>query len=276
MLFVHLGSSPKGCESLRMVIMKNSYMKRIVSGLGVIVLAISSSQAGAAWNGEAVNLSSACLADSYNTVISCSNSTSGLVDVSGWSISPSGTTTFVSRSVKDWGTSNGLGVQYSGDEQHAIDNIEKTDLILLAFSERVSLSQITLGWSDYDGDFSLLAYGGSASTLSAIKDEFDNQTGLDNYVSKGWSLIGNYDAPGNIGFPDYDQPISTSTYSSYWLVSAYNSKFGGSLDGCDSFKVLKIAGTTEPTQETPEPGSMMLLGAGLFGMMALRRRQFVK
>ena len=69
---------------------------------------------------------------------------------------------------------------------------------------------------------------------------------------------------------------NTNTYSQYWLVGAYNplaNPNGGSLGTTsDYMKLSAVAGTVQSGQ-VPEPGSIALMAAAIFGMAAVRRRK---
>ena len=102
-------------------------------------------------------------------------------------------------------------------------------------------------------------------------------------LTDGWQLIGNY-GNAQVG----TTAVSTSVSSSYWLVAAYNSVFGGTCSGCSSatgqssykgtdyFKLSGVAGSQPGGGgggSAPEPSTMALLGISMLGAVALRRRQ---
>jgi hypothetical protein len=184
----------------------------------------------------------------------------------------------------------GLGVTTSGETlsspQHAIDNNGAIESVLISFSngvggitsaDKVNLSSITVGWSNGDTDFSVYAYTGAATpSTSPLGLTYSNLT------SNSWQLIGHYNKSGTGLFG-----IANSVYSSHWLIGAYNGLGSGMDKGDDYFKLAKVTGTKCPTTGTipagcngggtpggvPEPGTLLLMGAGLLGLTRMSRRK---
>lgn len=192
---------------------------------------------------------------------------------------------------------NYLDQQEGNDPEHSMDNNERWDSMLFNFSAAINLTSVDLGWYSNDADISVLAYTpttGQSSTPTLVGKTY---AGL---LANGWSLVGNYaDLQTR---PNLTANLSTNLVSSYWLVMAYNSDAfssygcqGGAVNsagivGCTNgrnqgtttpWDYVKIAslGGNKPTnggggpQGAPEPGTMLLFGAGLAGLAVARRRK---
>lgn len=208
--------------------------------------------------------------------------------------------TFAEAELHKWG-SNGLGVVNRYEDPnvtgpHATDNQYGTDAISLSFDEAVNLTSVGLGWVGGDSDFSLLAWVGPGTpgsivgnTLNGTVPTVANPGASGTLLTSGWALVANY---ADVGISPNPSSTSVSAkdssnkliYSSYWLISAYNTSFGtvnssgfGALGtgATDYFKLLSVAGNTKPPQggSAPEPGSLALMGAALAGMVVVRRRK---
>ncbi|AZZ92684.1 PEP-CTERM sorting domain-containing protein [Hahella sp. KA22] len=170
---------------------------------------------------------------------------------------------------------NGLGV-CNDDEyrktrcatpEHSTDNDPGRDgdfdMIMLSFSEAVSLSSFQNGWYAYDSDVSLLAYTGGAPSYNL------NDKDWEGLLSDGWSVAGNYS-----NTMTKETATSTDLVSKFWLIGAYNPAFGELGELCnelnDHFKLKML---TIDTVECPEPTALGLFGLSLAGLFAARRRK---
>ncbi|NMG17545.1 exosortase-dependent surface protein XDP1 [Aromatoleum bremense] len=181
-----------------------------------------------------------------------------------------------------WWSGNGLGVgnadagtasskdQNEGNNpEHATDNNQRYDSILLSFTEAVKLETLKLGWFNTDSDVSVLAYTGSASPLPLAGLKYQSLT------SNGWSLIGHHS---NVGSTDPVSINAAGIVSSFWLIGAFNPLVGAAQSwtvGNDYVKLAAVSGSTVPTPPAgvPEPGSLTLaaLALGLIALTGSRR-----
>nr|WP_295953999.1 exosortase-dependent surface protein XDP1 [Rhodoferax sp.] len=154
-----------------------------------------------------------------------------------------------------------------------MDNSNGTDLIVLHFGSAINLSSILLGYTYNDADLTVMAYTGAGTpTIS------NNTTGSFT-AGNGWTSVQNYfTAAGASSETDVAVTTNkdTTTYSSWWVISAYNSGFGGSGTGDalnDYVKLMTVAGSTKSSTGVPEPGSLALVGVGLLGLLGSVRRR---
>ena len=195
-----------------------------------------------------------------------------------WATTGSGAT-FAAATLETSGAGNGFRVRAAGEStaspQHAMDNSGAKELIAFHFDTAVALDKIILGWTQNDADITVMAYTGAGAPTIAGKNVGN--------LATGWALIensGDVDAGSGDtgGTPASDTNITrtvngSNVVSSWWLISAYNSGYGGgTLDSLSDFvKILSIS--SKDVTKVPEPGSLVLLSAGLLGLVAVRRRR---
>lgn len=207
-----------------------------------------------------------------------------------------------------------VGEAVSGSPQHAADNAGRKESFVIKFDRATSLSSLSVGYWAQDLDITVMAYTGPAITGASQAmtnwgvTNNDSRTGAAN---NGWQVLGNYasstSTTGSFVRTSFSESTGTSgcsasvdnsttakrdatraklcnqtinlvnsggLSSSYWLVSAYSTAFGGPQvgtgvlsNGNDYFKLLSFSGTTAVS----EPGVLALAGLGLFGVAWSRR-----
>lgn len=184
-------------------------------------------------------------------------------------------TMFAAAKLYNWGSPNGLGVVNKFENPatvgaHSTDNSLGTDLVRLNFTQAVSLNSVGIGWNQTDSDLSVLAWTGPGTPGAVAGTTLG---GAGNTLLSGWTLVGNYANVASL--VNKTAAVTSAIYSSYWLVSAYNTSFGAgtNLDqGNDYFKLLSVSAKTQ-TSTVPEPGTSALFGVALLSMLAISRRK---
>ncbi|MGS0753380.1 hypothetical protein ACVBEH_00630 [Roseateles sp. GG27B] len=258
-------------------------------------------------------LPSAHAASTWQLDSNCSSNcvqTDGTVAAAAYSTSLTGSSNFAAASGLTGYSGGGLGVnqENTGVPNHALDNQGNLEMILLQFTQAVTLSSLNIGWADYDSDITVMAYQGPTTTnTSAAAGATVTAKNISNLKvatagSTGWNLVGSY---ANVVVNAATTINASNLSSSWWLVSAYNSTIGGTVAGADDgsgnpstangssptsaeanayrssgydyVKLFSVTGTkaavTTNGSTVAEPGSLALACLAMLGLFYTRRQR---
>jgi hypothetical protein len=185
------------------------------------------------------------------------------VTVTGWSVADNGSGNYTTTNIRRYST--GLGMCNSGQNPntggcgtgpHATDNINRDEVFLVTFSAPVLVTEafITAWAQDYDASY----WGGGGSlnmsaTTLAMLDAF----GRFNSEFMGTANAGS--SARTVFLNSLESPVS-------WLVFGVEPG-----EDNDKFKFKSISFTV-PEEDTPEPGTLLLIGIGT-ALLAARSRK---
>lgn len=177
--------------------------------------------------------------------------------------------------------------------EHSMDNHGRSDAILLTFTDQIALQSLKLGWIGTDSDVFVLAWAGGGVPAALVGSSFSS-VALDtvNQPETGWRLIDNLS---NVALNTSTVLNAGAISSSYWLIGTggFSSagvtsgdkdangnwiSFGSSGAKYDYVKLAGVGGTKPgnggvPPSSVAEPGSLVLAGLGLVGLIGLGRRR---
>jgi hypothetical protein len=158
--------------------------------------------------------------------------------------------------------------------EHAIDNDQRKDSMLLTFTDSVKLTHAQFGYASGDSDFTVLAFTGGSCGGSVAGQTYSGLTAC------GWTLVSHIV---NAGTSLASINNTGNIASAYWLIGTYISDLAnasktfttsGGAGTADSYKdhlkLLAVKG--DPNGKVPEPGTLGLLGLAALGFWGWRRK----
>lgn len=159
--------------------------------------------------------------------------------------------------------------------EHAIDNEDRKDVVLLSYTAPVMLTDIQIDWKGAGSDMTVLAFTGGDGGPGCASIAGQTYAAL---TTCGWNFVRHL---GNVATGTPQSINNASVYSQLWLVGSYISTIAtgsatnvqtiGTLGiSTDHVKLLLVKG--DPNGRVPEPGTLGLLGLAALGFWGLRRK----
>lgn len=154
--------------------------------------------------------------------------------------------------------------------EHAMDNDQRYDSILLSFTQKVTLNAVNIGYangsSTGDADISVFAYIGNSGNPPSVQPTLTSST----YDALSTSALWKKTSFPGTGPNAITTPGAGS--AQYFLVAAYVPQTGVS-DGTNlgaGGDYLKVSGVTA-SKAVPEPNALLLVGLVMAGLWSTRR-----
>lgn len=186
----------------------------------------------------------------------------------------------IDRYGNGWGITNQDGE--SGSPEHSADNRTHSssdrwtdyDFFMLAFDKDVTLAGANFSW--IWGNTSSTQVSVVALDNTAVAGNGGDIDGLTwNSVNSSYALGSGYSQMQNDS--GYYINANVNESSSYWLVGAFNSVFGGngSMKGDDGFKLagINFSAPSKPDTKISEPSTIAVLSIALIALISNRRKK---
>ncbi|MBD3587355.1 hypothetical protein HHX48_16585 [Salinimonas sp. HHU 13199] len=185
------------------------------------------------------------------------------LNITAWSGTDTGEIEASKIGANEWGLLNSNKIQKGRNkDSHYIDNAYSTDMLLFSFDDSVSVSGLSLGYTQNDHDLSIAAF----HSIPLLTGNTWANVASQAIFTKSFSNT-EFSNSNTLSFS------SVATEAKYWLIGAYNANFGGDsawTQHRDYMKLVSLTTHYAPSANVPAPASAFLFA--LLGLVALKRR----